>query len=89
MGPGHASGHAPIRPSPGQMSLGLCLPPEPSRCRGYAQSLATPPGGPQAWPRPQPWSCRNAIPSVAIDAKYSCAVAGSSVPWKIQSHFSP
>ena len=43
MRPGHASSHAPTRP-------------EPSGCHGHAPSLATPPSGPQAWPRPQPRS---------------------------------
>lgn len=84
-----------LQPRPNPAQLGAYGPLSPSGACTLLlpwlrpESLATPPSGPQAWPRPQPWSCRNSIPSVAADANYFCALVGSSVTWKIQSPFNP
>lgn len=86
--PSHASSHAPARLADAQWSLSssqarcLALPwlcPEPGHAPKRSSCMATPTV--LLWPELHP--------SVAADAKYLGALAGPSVTWKIQSHFSP
>lgn len=72
----HASSHAPTRP-------------EPSGCHGHAPSLATPPSGPQAWPRPQPRSVPEAqvphpqtgVPVLAPPTPAPAPALATPTPW--------